>query len=99
MTDTTKQESKVSGLSPSTELSHQPRAEEEVEDDAIPEADSRGRAMPWRLEPLRAAAWGGRESCLAPTQVSTDAVAVVAVAVAAVGGAVKQRPPWTVGEP
>ena len=43
ITDKTKQEGQ---LSPSTEVSHQPRAEEEVEDVAIPEADSRGRATP-----------------------------------------------------
>ena len=43
ITDKTKQEGQ---LSPSTEVSHQARAEEEVEDVAIPEADSRGRATP-----------------------------------------------------
>ena len=72
-----------------------------MEDVAIPEADSRGRAGPWRPGHLPAAASGGRESCLAPTQVSAGVVVavVVVVVVVAACGAVRRRPPWTVGEP
>ena len=71
-----------------------------MEDVAIPEADSRGRAKPSRLGHRPAVASGGRGACLAPTQVSTAAVVVaVVVAVAAACGAVRQRPPWTVVEP
>ena len=70
-----------------------------MEDVAIPEADSRGRATPWRQGLLPAVASGGRESCLAPSQVLTGAVAAAVVVVAAACGAVRQRPPWTVGEP
>ena len=71
-----------------------------MEDVAIPEADSRGRAGPWRPGHLPAAASGGRESCLAPTQVSAAAVAVVAVAADVEASvAERQHPPWTVAEP
>ena len=46
------------------------RAEEEEEEDvAIPEADSRGRAGPWRPALLLAAAWAGRGSFPASVRV------------------------------
>ena len=71
-----------------------------MEDVAIPEADSRGRAKPSRLGHRPAVASGGREACLAPTQVSAAAVAAVVAAVAAAYGAGRaESRPWTVGEP
>ena len=70
-----------------------------MEDVAIPEADSRGRAEPSRLGHHPAAASGDRGASRAPTQVSAAAAVAVVVAVAAACGAVRQRPPWTVGEP